>query len=32
MARFRNTVVPKNLIKHGGPLKESTRGIDWPPT
>jgi hypothetical protein len=27
MARFGNTAVPENLIKHGGPLKESTTGI-----
>jgi hypothetical protein len=24
--------VPENLIKHGGPLKESTTGIGRPPT
>jgi hypothetical protein len=32
MARFGNTAVPENLIKHGGPLKESTTGIGRPPT
>jgi hypothetical protein len=26
MARFGNTAVLENLIKHGGPLKESTTG------
>jgi hypothetical protein len=32
MARFGNTAVAENLIKHGGPLKESTTGIGRPPT
>jgi hypothetical protein len=32
MARFGNTAVPENLIKHGGLLKESTTGISRPPT
>jgi hypothetical protein len=36
MARFGKTTVVEKLIKHGGPLKESTTGtyigIDWPPT
>jgi hypothetical protein len=32
MARFGNTAVPENLIKHGGPLKENRTGIGRPPT
>jgi hypothetical protein len=36
MAIFGNRAVLENLIKHGGPLKESTigtrTGIGWPPT
>jgi hypothetical protein len=32
MVRFGNPVVPENLIKHGGPLKESTTGIGRPLT
>jgi hypothetical protein len=32
MARFGNMPVPENLIKYGGPLKESRTGISRPPT
>jgi hypothetical protein len=27
MARFGNTAVPENLIKHGGPLKERAQQV-----
>jgi hypothetical protein len=32
LARFGNMAVPENLIKHGGPMTESTIGIGQQPT